>query len=132
MDFSYLRDHGIFLFSLKKLIAKKKKSICKKIFFGKPFKYLFSTHYHDIFYKPLKHFFSIHYQNSSINSYVYKYIYVHTHVISCILFLLITRTVACQAPLSIEYSGQKQWSQLLFPSQGDLPDPKIKPVSQVC
>ena len=84
-----------------------------------------------VFIKPLKHFFSIHYQNSFINSYVYKYIYVHAHVISCILFFLITRTVACQAPLSIEYSRQKYWSQLLFPTQGDLPDPKIKTVSQV-
>lgn len=85
MDFFQLRDHGIFLFSLQKLIAIKK-AYAKKYFFGKPFKYFFSTHYHDIFYKPFKHFFSINYQKSFINSYVYKYMYVRAHVVSCILF----------------------------------------------
>ena len=35
-------------------------------------------------------------------------------------------TVACQAPLSVEFSRQEYWSQLLFPSPGDLPDPRMK------
>ena len=35
-------------------------------------------------------------------------------------------TVACQAPLSMEFSRQEYWSGLLFPSPGDLPDPGIK------
>ena len=39
------------------------------------------------------------------------------------------RTVACQAPLSIEFSRQGYWSGLLFPSPGDLPDPVIQPGS---
>ena len=34
-------------------------------------------------------------------------------------------TAACQAPLSIEFSQQKYWSGLPFPSPGDLPDPRI-------
>ena len=35
-------------------------------------------------------------------------------------------TVACQAPLSMEFSRQEFWSQLPSPSPGDLPDPGIK------
>ena len=30
-------------------------------------------------------------------------------------------TVACQAPLSMEFSRQEYWSGLPFPSLGDLP-----------
>ena len=32
-------------------------------------------------------------------------------------------TVACQAPLSMEFSRQEYWSGLPFPSPGGLPDP---------
>ena len=38
-------------------------------------------------------------------------------------------TVTRQAPLSMEFSRQKYWSGLLFPSPEDLPDPGIKPTS---
>ena len=38
-------------------------------------------------------------------------------------------TVACQAPLSMEFSRQGYWSGLPFPSPGDLPGPGIEPVS---
>ena len=37
--------------------------------------------------------------------------------------------VACQAPLSTEFSRQEYWSGLPFPSLGDLPDPGIEPRS---
>ena len=37
-------------------------------------------------------------------------------------------TVACQAPLSMGFSRQEYWSELLFPFPGHLPDPGIKPV----
>ena len=40
-------------------------------------------------------------------------------------------TVACQAPLSIEFSRQEHWSGLPFPSLGDLPDPGIESMSHV-
>ena len=40
-------------------------------------------------------------------------------------------TVACQAPLSMRFSRQEYWSELLFPSPGDLPDPEIEPGSPV-
>ena len=35
-------------------------------------------------------------------------------------------TVAYQALLSMEFSGQEYWSGLPFPSPGDLPDPRIE------
>ena len=40
-------------------------------------------------------------------------------------------TVARQVPLSMEFSRQEYWSGLPFLSPGDLPDPKIKPGSQL-
>ena len=36
-------------------------------------------------------------------------------------------TVAYQAPLSMGFSRQEDWSGLPFPSPGDLPDPEIEP-----
>ena len=38
-------------------------------------------------------------------------------------------TVACQAPLSMEFSRQEYWSGLPFLSPENLPDPGIKPRS---
>ena len=38
-------------------------------------------------------------------------------------------TVACQAPLFMGFPGQEYWSELPFPSPGDLSDPGIKPMS---
>ena len=38
-------------------------------------------------------------------------------------------TIACQAPLSMEFSRQEYWSELPFHSPGDLPDPGVKPRS---
>ena len=37
--------------------------------------------------------------------------------------------VACQAPLSMEFSRQEYWSGVSFPTPGDLPDPGIEPTS---
>ena len=39
------------------------------------------------------------------------------------------RTVAHQAPLSVEFSRQEYWSGLRFPSPGDLLNPGIEPRS---
>ena len=36
-------------------------------------------------------------------------------------------TIAYQAPLSMGFSKQEQWSGLPFSSPGDLPDPRIEP-----
>ena len=40
-------------------------------------------------------------------------------------------TVAYQTPLSMEFSRQEHWSELPFPSPGDLPDPGTEPTSPV-
>ena len=49
--------------------------------------------------------------------------------VSCLVMSdsMIPWTVACQAPLSVEFSKQEYWSGLPFPSPGELPDPGIKP-----
>ena len=51
------------------------------------------------------------------------------HLLSCVLLFAIPWTVACQAPLSMEFSGQGYWSGLPFPTPEDLPDPGIEPAS---
>ena len=38
-------------------------------------------------------------------------------------------TAACQAPLSVGFSGQEYWSGLPFPPQRDLPDSGMEPSS---
>ena len=38
-------------------------------------------------------------------------------------------TIAHQAPQSMEFSRQEGWSELPFPSPGDLPNPGIEPAS---
>ena len=40
-------------------------------------------------------------------------------------------TVACQAPLSMEFSRQEYWSRLPFLLPGDHPNPGIEPMSPV-
>ena len=40
-------------------------------------------------------------------------------------------TLASQAPLSMEFSRQKYWSGLPFPTPKDLPEPGIEPASFV-
>ena len=34
--------------------------------------------------------------------------------------------IACQVPLSMEFSRQEYWSGLAFPSPGDLPDSGVE------
>ena len=46
--------------------------------------------------------------------------------LSYVQFFVATWTVACQAPLSMEFSRQQYWSRLPFPTPGNLPDPGIK------
>ena len=38
-------------------------------------------------------------------------------------------TVACQAPLSMEFFRQEYWNGLPFPPPGDLPNPGVEPAS---
>ena len=44
---------------------------------------------------------------------------------SVISFFATPWTVACQAPLSMEFSRQEYWSRLPFPSPGDLSHPGL-------
>ena len=48
---------------------------------------------------------------------------------SCVRLFVTLWTVACQAPLSMEFSRQEYWSGQPFPSPGDLPDPGTGPTS---
>ena len=48
--------------------------------------------------------------------------------LSCVQLFATPWTVAYQA-LSMGFSRQEYWSGLPFPSPGDLPNPRIKPVS---
>ena len=60
---------------------------------------------------------------------------------SCLTFLLLFSrsvvsnsfatpwSVACQAPLSMDFARQEHWSGLPLPSSGDLPDPGIESMS---
>ena len=46
--------------------------------------------------------------------------------LSCVQLFATPWTVACQSPLSIEFSRQEYWSGLPFPSPGYLPYPGIE------
>ena len=48
---------------------------------------------------------------------------------SCIQLFVTIWTIACQAPLSMEFSRQEYWSGLPFSPPGDLPNSGIKPTS---
>ena len=48
---------------------------------------------------------------------------------SCVFLYVPLWTIACQAPVSMEFSRQEFWSQLLYAPPGDLPDPGIEPAS---
>jgi len=51
--------------------------------------------------------------------------------LSCVQLFVTTRTVACQAPLSMGFSRQESWSRMPFLTAVDLPDSGIKPMSPV-
>ena len=45
--------------------------------------------------------------------------------LSCVQLFVTPWTVACHAPLSMAFPRQENWSWLLFPSPGSLPNPGI-------
>ena len=51
-------------------------------------------------------------------------------VLSLVCVFVTLWTVACQTPLSMEFSRQEYWSGLPFPSLGNLPDSGIKIMSR--
>ena len=55
---------------------------------------------------------------------------LHACMLSCfshVLLFMTPGTVACEAPLSKEFSRQEYWSLLPYPPPGDLPNPEIEP-----
>ena len=56
---------------------------------------------------------------------------VCVHVLGHVRFFVTPWTIARQVPLSMGFSRQECWSGLSFLSPGDLPYPRIKPVSPV-
>ena len=48
---------------------------------------------------------------------------------SCVQLFPMLQTVACQAPLSMGFSSQEDWSGLPYPPPGDLPNPRMEPMS---
>ena len=53
-----------------------------------------------------------------------------THqLLSCVRLFVTPWTVACQAPLSMEFFRQEYWSGLPFPPPGDLPNSEMEPGS---
>ena len=50
-------------------------------------------------------------------------------MLSHVLLFMTPWTVAHQSPLIMEFSRQKYWSGLPFPTAGDLPNSGIEPVS---
>ena len=50
---------------------------------------------------------------------------------NCVPLFVTLWTVACQAPLSMGFPWQEQWSGLPQPPPEDLPHPGIKPMSPV-
>ena len=59
-----------------------------------------------------------------------NYVVLHAWMLSCfshVQLFATSWTIACQAPLPMDFSRQEYWSGYLFPSPGDLPNPGIKP-----
>ena len=52
-----------------------------------------------------------------------------SRLLSHVRFFVTPWIIACQTPLSIEFSRQEYWGWEPFPSPGDLPDPGIEPRS---
>ena len=67
----------------------------------------------------------------SLHIYCKLSLHACTCVLSRVRLLATPWTVVFQTPLSLEFSRQQSWSGLPFPPPGDLPKPRIKPVSPV-
>ena len=69
-----------------------------------------------------------HGNKSSFHAFHYVHACMQSHFSHVQLFATL-RTIARQAPLSMGFSRQAQWSALLCPSPGCLPNPGIEPSS---
>ena len=57
------------------------------------------------------------------------FVYVHLWMLSPVLLFATPWSVACQVPLSMEFSRQEYLTRLPFPTRGGLCKPGIKPAS---
>ena len=54
---------------------------------------------------------------------------MHAQLLSHVQTFVSPRTIACLAPLSMQFSRQEFWSGMKFPTPEDLPDLGIEPAS---
>ena len=64
-------------------------------------------------------------------SHLHQWLCMRAQSLSCLWLFVTPWTVACQAPLSVEFSRQEYWRGLPFPILGDLSCPGIKLASPV-
>ena len=72
------------------------------------------------------HVFRSHWQSKISKMWLIRGVCVCVCVYNCVLLFAIPWTVAHQAPLSMGFSRGKYWSELPFPSPGNLLDPGIE------
>ena len=58
-------------------------------------------------------------------------VHTHTCVLSCVQLFATTYNIACQTPLSMEFSRQEYWNGWQFPSPRDLQNPGIEAMSPI-
>ena len=62
-----------------------------------------------------------------LSNHTHTHTHTHTHICVCVCMfssvqlIAISRTLACQAPLSMEFPRQEHWSRLPLPTLEDLP-----------
>ena len=66
---------------------------------------------------------------SSIHQLIMKLLLLLLNHVSCVCLFAAPCTIAHQVALFMEFSRQEYWSQLPFPSPGDLPDSRIESVA---
>ena len=92
-------------------------------------------HTYDVAIRHFKH---------KISLYIHVWLYIHVYIYMCVCIFMcvhvlsrfsrvwlyvILWTAACQAPLSVGFSGEEYWSGMLCPPPVDHPDPGTEPVS---
>ena len=55
------------------------------------------------------------------------FMFIHSCGFNSVQFFVPAWTVACQAPLSMQFSRQEYWSGPLFPPPADLPNSEMEP-----
>ena len=69
-----------------------------------------------------------HWTTSEVPRFSFKYMF-GGQLLSHVRLFVTPQTVAFQAPLSMEFSRQENWSGLPFPTPEYLPDPGMEPTS---